>query len=409
MDYFFINGPSLDDVAVRYHELTGITELPPLWAMGFHQCRWSYYPESRVRELAADFREKKIPCDALYLDIDYMDGYRCFTWNKEHFPDPAKMISDLRDDGFHTVVMIDPGIRVDPDYHVYADGMEGDMFCRRPDGTHMIGPVWPPECVWPDYTDPEVRDWWGDLYKELYLEQGVSGFWNDMNEPAVFKVNALTFPEDVRHHYEGYGADHKKAHNIYGMQMTRATWDGLRRLKPEKRPFLLGRASFAGGQRYAALWTGDNVASWEHLAIANRQCLRLAISGYSLVGTDIGGFVDDPTPEMLTRWLQLAVFHPVMRVHSMGNNEDGAAEVEAEAVKEAEKLNRQDQEPWVHGKKHTKLNRSAIKMRYRLLPYLYTVMKRHVEVGTPVLRNMFFYDQKDPYCRKFPDQFPVWG
>jgi alpha-glucosidase len=405
MDYFFINGPSLDDVAVRYHELTGITELPPLWAMGFHQCRWSYYPESRVRELAADFREKKIPCDALYLDIDYMDGYRCFTWNKEHFPDPAKMISDLRDDGFHTVVMIDPGIRVDPDYHVYADGMEGDMFCRRPDGTHMIGPVWPPECVWPDYTDPEVRDWWGDLYKELYLEQGVSGFWNDMNEPAVFKVNALTFPEDVRHHYEGYGADHKKAHNIYGMQMTRATWDGLRRLKPEKRPFLLGRASFAGGQRYAALWTGDNVASWEHLAIANRQCLRLAISGYSLVGTDIGGFVDDPTPEMLTRWLQLAVFHPVMRVHSMGNNEDGAAEVEAEAVKEAEKLNRQDQEPWVHGKKHTKLNRSAIKMRYRLLPYLYTVMKRHVEVGTPVLRNMFFYDQKDPYCRKFPDQF----
>lgn len=405
MDYFFINGPGLNDVAVRYHQLTGKTELPPLWAMGFHQCRWSYYPESRVRELANTFRDKKIPCDAIYLDIDYMDGYRCFTWNKEHFPDPTKMISELREDGFHTVVMIDPGIRVDSDYHVYTEGVAGDMFCRRPDGTPMVGPVWPPECVWPDYTDPEVRDWWGDLYKELYLDQGVSGFWNDMNEPAVFKVNALTFPEDIRHHYEGYGADHKKAHNIYGMQMTRATWDGLRRLKPEKRPFLLGRASFAGGQRYAALWTGDNVASWEHLAIANRQCIRLAISGYSLVGTDIGGFVDDPSPEMLTRWLQLAVFHPVMRIHSMGNNEDGAAEAEAEAVQEAEKTNRQDQEPWVHGKKHTKLNRTAIKMRYRLLPYLYTVMKRHVEDGTPVLRNMFFYDQKDLYCRKFPDQF----
>ncbi|CAH1000418.1 Oligosaccharide 4-alpha-D-glucosyltransferase [Neolewinella maritima] len=404
-DYYFINGPALDQVAQRYAQLTGLPELPPLWALGYHQCRWSYYPESRVKELAATFRDKNIPCDAIYLDIDYMDGYRCFTWNKDYFPDPKQMISELRDDGFHTVVMIDPGIRVDEDYPVYTDGIKQDAFCRRSTGEQMIGPVWPSECVWPDYTDPDVRDWWGQLYHELYVEQGVSGFWNDMNEPAMFKVNSLTFPLDVRHDFDGHGGDHKKAHNIYGMQMTRATHDGLKALQPAKRPFLLARANFSGGQRYASLWTGDNVASWEHLALANSQSLRLAISGYSFVGSDIGGFVDDPSPELLTRWLQLAVFHPLMRVHSMGNNTDGAAETENEEVKKAERENRQDQEPWVHGGEHTRRNRLAIEMRYQLLPYLYTAFHHHIATGTPVLRNLFFYDQHDPRCREYGDQF----
>ncbi len=405
MNYYLIYGPKLDAVAAGYHRLTGVPELPPLWAMGFHQCRWSYYPEKRVRELAQTFRDKKIPCDAIYLDIDYMDGYRCFTWNKDYFPDPKGMIEDLRADGFHTVVMIDPGIRVDPEYSVYNDMAENGYACTRPNGKPMVGPVWPPECVWPDYTKPEVRDWWGPLYKELYNEQGVSGFWNDMNEPAMFKVSSLTFPDDVRHDMDGSPTDHREAHNVYGLNMTRASYDGLKALQPAKRPFLLGRANFSGGQRHAALWTGDNVASWEHLEIANRQCIRMAISGFSMVGTDIGGFVDDPSPELLTRWLQLAVFHPFMRIHSMGNNADGAAEVEAEEVKKAEREDRQDQEPWVHGKIHTKRNRKAIEMRYQLLPYLYSSFRQHVETGIPVLRNLFFYDQEDPLCLKYGDQF----
>ena len=404
-DYYFIYGPRLDEVASRYTRLTGVPELPPLWSLGYHQCRWSYYPEARVKEVATTFREKRIPCDAIYLDIDYMDGYRCFTWNRDYFPDPKRMIAELLEDGFHTVVMIDPGIRVDEDYFVYQEGVARDAFCRRSTGERMVGPVWPPECVWPDYTNPEVRDWWGGLYHELYVEQGISGFWNDMNEPAMFKVNALTFPPDVRHDFDGLTGDHKKAHNVYGMQMARATHDGLKRLQPAKRPFLLARANFSGGQRYSSLWTGDNIASWEHLALANRQCLRLAISGYSFVGTDIGGFVDDPDPELLTRWLQLAVFHPLMRIHSMGNNTDGAAEAEAADIKKAEQENRQDQEPWVHGPEHTKRNRKAIEMRYQLLPYLYTAFRQHVETGIPVLRNLFFYDQEDPLCRKFGDQF----
>ena len=301
--------------------------------------------------------------------------------------------------------MIDPGIRVDEDYSVYRAGEQQDVFCRRSTGEQMTGPVWPSECVWPDYTDPEVREWWGRLYQELYVEQGVSGFWNDMNEPALFKVKALTFPLDVRHDFDGHRGDHKKAHNVYGMQMTRATYDGLKALQPAKRPFLLGRANFSGGQRYASLWTGDNVASWVHLALANRQSLRLSISGYSFVGSDIGGFVDDPTPELLTRWLQLAVFHPLMRIHSMGNNTDGAAEAQADKVKKAEREDRQDQEPWAHGGEHTRRNRLAIEMRYKLLPYLYTAFRHHIETGTPVLRNLFFYDQTDPECRKYGDQF----
>ncbi len=405
LNYYFFLGPQLDTVAADYASLTGKPELPPLWALGFHQCRWSYYPEARVREIASTFREKQIPCDAIYLDIDYMDGYRCFTWNKEHFPQPKEMMADLRQQGFHTVVMIDPGIKVDPDYDVYQSGTEIDAWCKRRTGEDMVGPVWPPECVWPDYTKPQVRDWWGMLYQELYLEQGVSGFWNDMNEPAVFKVNHMTFPDDVIHDFEGRWAEHKEAHNIYGMQMARATYEGLKKLNPAKRPFLLGRANYSGGQRYAALWTGDNVASWEHLAMANRQCIRLSISGYSFVGTDIGGFVDEPDGELMVRWLQLGIFHPLMRVHSMGNNVDGAAEAEADLVKAAEANNRQDQEPWVYGAPYTELAKQAIEFRYRLLPYLYTAFEQHIRTGQPLLRNLFFYDQKDENCRKYGDQF----
>ncbi len=404
-NYYFFLGPELNTVAADYARLTGTPELPPLWALGFHQCRWSYYPEARVREIATNFREKQIPCDAIYLDIDYMDGYRCFTWNKTHFPDPKGLMSDLKKDGFHTVVMIDPGIKVDPDYEVYQSGTEIDAWCKRRTGEDMVGPVWPPECVWPDYTNPEVRHWWGMLYRELYLEQGVSGFWNDMNEPAVFKVHHMTFPDDVVHDFDGRWAEHKEAHNVYGMQMARATYEGLKKLQPAKRPFLLCRANYSGGQRYAALWTGDNVASWEHLAIANRQCIRLSISGYSMVGTDIGGFVDEPDGELMVRWLQLGIFHPVMRVHSMGNNVDGAAEAEAEAVKAAEATNRQDQEPWVYGAPYTDLARRAIELRYRLLPYLYTAFEQHIRSGKPLLRNLFFYDQTDDNCRQYGDQF----
>lgn len=405
MDYFFIYGPELMTVNRRYMALTGKPELAPLWALGFHQCRWSYYPESRVESIAREFRERSIPCDAIYLDIDYMDGYRCFTWDRSHFPDPKRLISGLKERGFQTVVMIDPGIRVDPEYDVYKSGMEQEVFCRRTSGELMTGPVWPQRCVFPDYTDPQVRTWWADLYQELYGEQGVSGFWNDMNEPAVFKVNHLTFPDNVWHHCEGFGGDHRKAHNIYGQQMSRATYEGLKKHQPDKRPFVLTRATFSGGQRYAAIWTGDNVASWEHLRLANIQCQRMSISGFSFVGTDIGGFVDEPGGELLVRWLQLAVFHPVFRIHSMGNNVDGASEVEADMIQEAERLNRLDQEPWTYGEPYTSRARTAIEFRYILLPYIYTYFQRATTLGDPMLKPLAFFDQQDPEAVKRENEF----
>ena len=405
MNYYFIYGPELTDVSERYTRMTGTPELPAMWTLGYHQCRWSYFPESRVRELAETFREKEIPCDAIYLDIDYMDDYRVFTWDKDRFPDPKKLISDLKDDGFETIVMIDPGIKVDKDYEVYRQGVENDYLCKRPDGELMIGPVWPPETVFPDFTHPEVRQWWADLYEDLMDEKGVSGVWNDMNEPAVFEVDKKTFPENIRHHFEGQPASHKKVHNVYGMQMARASLEGIKKHNSGKRPFLLTRANYSGGQRYAALWTGDNIASWDHLRLANEQCQRLSISGYSFVGSDIGGFVKNPSAELFSRWLQLGVFHPLFRNHTMGYNVDGAAAVKEEAVELKKMMTDTDQEPWTFGEKYTDINRATIELRYRLLHYLYTAFQQYVEEGTPILRPLAYYDQSDQQAVSRVDEF----
>jgi len=405
MNYYFIYGPDLTSVTERYTKLTGTPDMPPLWALGYHQCRWSYFPESRVREIAESFREKKIPCDALYLDIDYLDEYRSFTWDGERFPDPQKMIQDLKEQGFKTIVMIDPGIKVDPEYFVYRQGIQNDYFCKRPDGELMTAPVWPSESAFPDFTHPEVRNWWANLYKDLMLDKGIDGVWNDMNEPAVFKVKHKTLPDDVRHNFDGNPCSHKKAHNIYGMQMARASHQGIKKHSKGKRPFLLTRANFAGGQRYAALWTGDNIATWDHLKLANQQCQRLSISGYSFVGTDIGGFSEQPTAELFTRWLQLSVFHPLFRNHSMGYNEDGASLVDEDSVGQKESSTTVNQEPWVFGKKYTDINRSVIELRYRLLHYLYTTFWQYIKKGTPILRPLSYYDQTDKTVINHDEEF----
>lgn len=396
LDYYFINGPKLTTVAERYAQLTGTPELPPMWALGYHQCRWSYYPDKRVRELAQTFRELQIPCDAIYLDIDYMENYKVFTWNKELFANPRQLIRDLVSKGFRTIVMINPGILAEEGYYVYEEGKEKNYFCKRSDGEMFLGPVWPPRCAWPDFTQPEVRNWWADLYDEFMSGLKVNGIWNDMNEPAVFEVESKTFPEDIRHNYDGHPCSHRKAHNIYGMQMARASLKGIKKHVPEKRPFLLTRANFAGGQRYAALWTGDNIASWDHLKLANSQCIRMSISGYSFVGSDIGGFVERPSPELYARWLQLGIFHPLFRTHSMGYNVDGASAVKQEEVEKRQRNEELDQEPWSFGGKWTDINRRTIEFRYRLLPYLYSEFFKYVENGKPLLKPLAFVDQKDP-------------
>lgn len=389
MNYYFIYGPQMQDVVESYTDLTGKPyQLPPLWALGFHQCKWSYYPETNVKEVTQKFRALDIPCDAIYLDIDYMDGFRCFTWNKEHFPDPKKMVKELADKGFKTVVIIDPGIKIDTEYAVYKEALEKDYFCRRADGPLMKGKVWPGECYFPDFTKEKVREWWSRLFKELIEDIGVQGVWNDMNEPAVMEVPNKTFPDDVRHHYDGNPCSHRKAHNIYGMQMARATYEGLKKFNYPKRPFVITRAAYSGTQRYTSTWTGDNVATWEHLWIANVQAQRMAMSGFSFAGSDIGGFAEQPQGELFTRWIQLGIFHPFCRVHSSGDHGD--------------------QEPWAFDEDVTDIVRKFINLRYQLLPYLYTQFWNLVNHGTPILRSLVMFDQEDHQTHYRTDEF-IYG
>lgn len=382
MNYYFIFGPELIKVVEKYAWLTGTAELPPMWALGYHQSKWSYFPESKVREIAHEFRTRHIPCDAIHIDIDYMDGFRCFTWDKSRFPDPKKLITELKADGFHAVPIIDPGIKVDKEYFVYREGLQHNYFCRRSEGELMKGDVWPGLCCFPDYTNPKVREWWGTLFKEL-VEQGIQGVWNDMNEPTVFGF--VTFHDDVRHDYDGDNTSHRKAHNIYGMQMARASFEGMKKLLGGKRPFNLTRSGYSGVQRFSAVWTGDNVANWEHLWMANIQCQRFNISGVSFVGSDVGGFIGEPNGTLLARWIQLGIFHPLLRSHSSGD--------------------RGDKEPWVFGEKIEKIVRKYVELRYKLLPYLYTAFWQQYKNGTPIVRPLSFLDQSDSETHYRMDEF----
>lgn len=383
MNYYFVYGPELISVAEQYAQLTGTPELPPMWALGYQQSKWSYYPEAKVWELAHNFRSKQIPCDTIHLDIDYMDGFRCFTWDKTRFPNPTHMIAELKKHGFNIITIIDPGIKIDPNYVVYKEALEKGYFCKRQDGDLMKGKVWPGDCNFPDFTNPEVRNWWSTLHEGLIKEEGVKGIWNDMNEPAVFEIG--TFPDDVRHNYDGQDVSHRKAHNIYGMQMARASYEGTKRYAYPNRPFVITRSGYAGVQRYAAIWTGDNIASWEHLWIGNIQCQRMSVSGISFVGTDIGGFIGEPDGELFVRYIQMAVFHPFFRGHS--SSDQG------------------DKEPWAFGSTYEPLIRKAIELRYQLLPYIYTTFWQYTTKGTPMIRPLSFIDQHDQHTLLRQEEF----
>jgi alpha-glucosidase len=391
LDYYFIYGPEPKKVIERYTTLTGRIPLPPLWSLGYHQCRYSYYPEKKVRFIAENFRVRQIPADAIWLDIHYQDSYKPFTWDRQRFPDPAAMIGDLRKQGFRTITIVDPHPKKEVGYKPYDTGLAGDHFVRNPDGSIYEAPVWPSQAernpgpsVFPDFSKPAARAWWGSLYADL-LNAGVAGIWNDMNEPAIFDVPSGTMPLDVRHDNEGQPTDHREIHNVYGMLMTRATYEGMLRLRPNERPFILSRASYAGGQRYSALWPGDNTSNWAHLRQSIPLLLGMGLSGFPFVGSDIGGFADAPTAELFTRWLQAGVFYPFMRTHTMFDSPD--------------------QEPWSYGTEHEVLNRRAIELRYQLLPYLYSVMHDASESGIPAIRPMMLEYPGDERTYSLDDQF----
>jgi alpha-glucosidase len=394
LNYYFIPGPKPTDVIHRYASLVGTTPLPPLWALGYQQCRWSYDSAKRVASIAREFRKRKIPCDAIYIDIDYMDGFRSFTWDPKRFGQHEKLLKSLKKDGFKTVVILDPGIKAEPGYKIYDSGIKGDHFLHGEDGTIYVGKVWPGQSVYPDFTRQQTRQWWGDLYKDL-LASGVTGIWNDMNEPADFSHNNPdagdmyadaegTIPLGVRFDNDGQRTDHREAHNVYGMQMARSTYDGMRRLRPAERPFVLTRAGYSGVQRHAAVWTGDNASTWDQLRMSVPMLLNMSVSGVIFCGADIGGFRSYPTPELYTRWLQLGIFYPLCRSHTAGGKE---------------------QDPFSFGKKHEKINRTVIKLRYALLPYIYTEMQHASTSGEPLLRPLFLDYPKMPRVHKIDHEF----
>ncbi len=379
------------DVVRALATLTGTMEMPPLWAIGYHQCRYSYYPEARVREIAKGFRDRKIPCDVIWHDIDYMRGFRCFTFDPQLFPDPRKLNADLHGQGFHTVWMIDPGIKAEPGYFVYERGLERDAFVQRANGSMFQGEVWPGMCVFPDFLRADTRTWWSGLYKD-FMATGIDGVWNDMNEPAVFNVPTKTMPEDNLHRADtdlGGPGPHARYHNVYGMMMVRASRDGVMAVNPDKRPFVLTRANYIGGQRYSAMWTGDNTADWAHLEESVSMTLNMGLSGQPFAGPDIGGFAGNgpagQEAQLFARWMGVGALLPFSRGHTGKGNVD--------------------KEPWAFGPQVEATCRQALERRYRLLPYLYTLFHFAHADGSPIVRPVFFADPLDPALRSEDDAF----
>ena len=384
LNYYFLYGPDSKKVVSDFTRLTGRTPLPPLFALGYQQCRYSYYPEERVREVADEFRKRHIPADVIYLDIDYQEKNRPFTIDRERFPHFEQMVKDLRQEGFKLITITDLHIAKVPGYKPYDEGMAHDYFVKNPDGSVYVGPVWPGPSVFPDFTRSAVHDWWGTLYTD-FVEMGVRGFWNDMNEPAVFVYPTKTMPLDTVHYVEQRKTDHREIHNVYGMENVRGTYDGLRKLRPDQRPFVLTRAAYAGAQRYAATWTGDNTASWNHMRLSVPQLINLGLSGYGFVGDDIGGFNGSPTPELLTRWMELGVFNPIYRNHAAKGT--------------------RNREPWVDGPEQEEIRKKYIETRYRLLPYIYTGMEENARTGVPLMRPMFMEFPTEPTLALNGDEY----
>lgn len=368
LNYYFFYGPEPRKIVEDYTAMTGRTPLPPLFALGFQQSRYSYYPQSRVLEVANEFRKRKIPADVIYLDIDYQEKNRPFTVDTQRFPDFGGMIASLSNIGFKTIAITDLHIAKLPGYKPYDEGMANHYFVTNPDGSVFVGKVWPGDSVFPDFTRAVVRQWWGSLYRD-FVDDGIRGFWNDMNEPALFFRADKTMPLDTVHHVDGRVTDHREIHNVFGMENACATYEGLLKLRPDERPVVLTRAAYAGAQRCAATWTGDNSSTWNHMKISIPMLLNEGVSGFGFVGDDIGGYAGSPSADLLTRWIELGAFNPFYRDHT----EKGSA----------------DQEPWVHGPEHEAIRRKYIDLRYELLPYTYTAVEAMSRTGVPLMRPMF--------------------
>ncbi len=414
LDYYIfyqsLESGNLTNILSTYTKLTGRMPLPPKWALGYHQCRWSYDSEDVVRELAQEFRQRQIPCDVIHLDIDYMRGYRVFTWSPKRFPHPEKLIKELKQAGFKVVTIIDPGVKYEPEanYPVFDQGIENNYFVRKADGEIFHGYVWPDKAVFPDFLRSDVRQWWGDLHKSL-TDIGIAGIWNDMNEPAISSRpfgdsgDHVWFPLDAP---QGGGeggvagvsksefsiltphsplpTTHSEVHNLYGLSMARACSEALERLRSNERSFVLTRSGFAGVQRWSSVWMGDNQSFWEHLEISLPMLCNMGLSGVGFVGCDIGGFAGNATAELFARWMQVGMLYPLMRAHSA--------------------MSTARHEPWVFGDRTEKICQEYINLRYQLLPYIYTLFWEAANTGAPILRPLLYHFPNDRQTYALYDQ-----
>ncbi len=383
---YFIAGPPPRALA-RYTELTGRPPLAPRWALGYHQSRWGYRTAQDVRAIADGFHQHALPLHAIHLDLDYMDSFRVFTVDRTRFPDLAGLASELTARGIRLVGIIDPGVKWDPEYDVFCEGLRGSHFCMTPDGKPVRAPVWAGTCAFPDFTNPATRTWWGQHYQRL-VNAGVAGYWHDMNEPTAFAAwGEPTLPRVTRHDMEGRHGDHHEAHNLYGLLHVRAAYESLRAQQPDQRPFIISRAGWAGLQRYAWTWTADIASTWEGLRQTIATVLGLGLSGITYTGPDIGGFSGAPSAELYLRWFQMAAFFPFFRTHSA--------------------LNTPPREPWVFGEPYLTSVREFLRLRECLLPYLYTLCWEAAHTGAPLVRPLFWLDGSDVTLWDVDDSFMV--
>lgn len=384
LDYYVIGGASLKAVVTNYTYLTGRVPMPQKWTLGYQQSRWGYsVSQKQVEKIAENLRKYDLPCDVLHLDIDYMKGYRVFTWRKDTYEAPEEFIKKMRKLGFRIITIIDPGVKKDDaDYKIYQEGIEKGYFVKAADGTVYVNEVWPGDAVFPDFGLQKVRQWWAKNCKYL-VDLGVSGIWDDMNEPASFRGE---IPGDVVFHNEEEASTHNKMHNVYGHNMAKATYEGLKKYSG-KRPFVITRAAYAGTQKFSTVWTGDNQSLWPHVQMMIPQLCNLGLSGFSFAGTDIGGFGADTTPELLTRWIEGALFSPLYRNHAA--------------------LGTRSQEPWVFGEPTLSIYRKYLKLRYRFIPYLYDEFYRETQTGLPVMRPVVLNYENDPHVYNLNDEYMV--
>lgn len=391
---YYIAGPALRDVTRRFFKLVGGVPMPPRWILGYHQSRYSYKTDAEVRRIAKNLRDLQIPCDVIHLDIHYMRDYRDFTFDPKRFPNPKQLASDLKRDGFRIITIVDPGVKEDNDWEVWRDGVSANMFCKYDKGGIVIKYCWPKRAGWPDFDRRDVRDWWGEQHR-FYVDNGIAGVWNDMNEPSMwngaFYLADSVIPtgfydgKGMMHSHFGELQPHERCRNVFGMLENRASREGLLKHRPDERPAIITRSGYAGVGRYAIMWTGDNFSTWAHLRMSVPMQLNLGLCAEPIAGPDIGGFAMSSKPELYARWIQLGAFYPFCRTHTA--------------------IYTRRQEPYSFGKRVEEIARRYIGLRYTLLPFIYSLVYNAHLFGDPIWRPMSYEFPDDREAAKLDDQF----